>query len=240
MSSPVSNNNSSQLSSSSGILSQVLYFQHNAQAIQQIFESSFGPHLLNINIKGLFQPLPLTANYYLEYQIRTRSKYPSGRGASIGSNKMSRSARWRSWTGLCFWASWATPIVWRRLTGGWNVCTTTTMAGRRKHNKVVPSPDRNCCITIQRAAPTNQVISWPFRRMCCPWRTPFVCWWWCTRLRACRILLPMPWWRQRITSTEFLVVWRIKIIIFFEEKHRVEWWIWARITSLETGWWVFV
>ena len=63
-------------SSSSGFLSQVLYFQQNAKTIQQAFESSFGPHLANTNVKDLFQSLPFTAlHYYLESQdsIKTPS-----------------------------------------------------------------------------------------------------------------------------------------------------------------------
>ncbi|KAL7527514.1 hypothetical protein ACHAXR_001994, partial [Thalassiosira sp. AJA248-18] len=60
--------------SSSGFLSQVMYFQKNAQAIQQAFESSFGPHFSHI--EGLIQSLPLTAmHYYLEHEdsIKTPS-----------------------------------------------------------------------------------------------------------------------------------------------------------------------
>jgi len=68
-----SNNNSI---SSSGFLSQVLYIQQNAQALQATFESSFEPHLSNINVKDLFQSIPVAAlHYYLEYQdsIKTPS-----------------------------------------------------------------------------------------------------------------------------------------------------------------------
>jgi len=78
-SSPQSNNNSSsdKISlSSSGFLSQVLYIQQNAQALQSTFESSFEPHLSNINVKDLFQSIPVAAlHYYLEYQdsIKTPS-----------------------------------------------------------------------------------------------------------------------------------------------------------------------
>ena len=75
MSSPSSNNSSqySSLASSSGFLSQVIYFQQNAQAIQQAFEPSFGPHLSNINVRDL--PSFAALHYYLEYQdsIKTDS-----------------------------------------------------------------------------------------------------------------------------------------------------------------------
>ena len=73
VSSSQSSNNSS---SSSGFLSQVLYVQQNAQALQSTFESSFEPHLSNINVKDLFQSIPVAAlHYYLEYQdsIKTPS-----------------------------------------------------------------------------------------------------------------------------------------------------------------------
>jgi len=71
-----SNNNSNSSSTSSGFLSQVLYIQQNAQALQSTFESSFEPHLSNINVKDLFQSIPVAAlHYYLEYQdsIKTPS-----------------------------------------------------------------------------------------------------------------------------------------------------------------------
>lgn len=65
-------------SSSSGFLSQVLYFQQNAKSIQKILESSFGQYLPDhINLSDLFQSIPSIAalHYYLEYQdsIKTPS-----------------------------------------------------------------------------------------------------------------------------------------------------------------------
>ena len=65
-------------SSSSGFLSQVLYFQQNAKSIQKTLESSFGPYISDdINLSDLFQSIPsiAAAHYYLEHQesIKTPS-----------------------------------------------------------------------------------------------------------------------------------------------------------------------
>ncbi|KAL9179224.1 hypothetical protein ACHAXT_008514 [Thalassiosira profunda] len=72
-----SSNTSSQYSSvsSAGFLSQVLFFQQNAKAIQKSFETSFGPHLDDIDI-DIFNTMPLVAaRYFLEEQdsIKTPS-----------------------------------------------------------------------------------------------------------------------------------------------------------------------
>jgi len=64
------------LSSSPGFLSQVLYFQRNARAIQNAFESSFGPLLSKLpdNKSEIFQSLsPTTLHYYLEEQDSVKS-----------------------------------------------------------------------------------------------------------------------------------------------------------------------
>jgi hypothetical protein len=79
MASPSSDGGSSMLSppSSSGFLSQVLYFQQNAKAIQRAFESSFGisnyfPEVTEI--KDLIPANPLSAfYYYLEHQDATKT-----------------------------------------------------------------------------------------------------------------------------------------------------------------------
>ncbi|EED89758.1 predicted protein [Thalassiosira pseudonana CCMP1335] len=78
-SSPYEYNDSSSISST-GFLSQALYFQQNAKAIQKAFESSFGAHLssshINISKTDLFQSLsPTTLHYYLEHEdyIKTPS-----------------------------------------------------------------------------------------------------------------------------------------------------------------------
>ena len=71
-----SSTSASSSTSSSSFLSQVRYFQQNAQAIQQVFDTNFGPHLSNINVKDLFKSFPVAAlHYYLEYQdsIKTPS-----------------------------------------------------------------------------------------------------------------------------------------------------------------------
>ena len=63
--------------SSTGFLSQVLYFQQNAKTIQRILESSFGPLMPEeIQISDLFKTMPIAAmHYYLEHQdsIKTPS-----------------------------------------------------------------------------------------------------------------------------------------------------------------------
>jgi len=64
--------------SSSGFLSQVIYFQKNAKSIQKTLESSFGPYIPDdINLSDLIQSIPNIAalHYYLEYQesIKTPS-----------------------------------------------------------------------------------------------------------------------------------------------------------------------
>ena len=78
-SSPYGYNDSSSISST-GFLSQALYFQQNAKAIQKAFESSFGAHIssshINISKTDLFQSLsPTTLHYYLEHEdsIKTPS-----------------------------------------------------------------------------------------------------------------------------------------------------------------------
>ncbi len=63
--------------SSTGFLSQVLYFQQNAKTINRILESSFGPYMPDdIQISDLFKTMPIAAmHYYLEHQdsIKTPS-----------------------------------------------------------------------------------------------------------------------------------------------------------------------
>lgn len=63
-------------SQESSLLSQISYFQKNAQALQRAFATTFGPHFSNIDIDDLFGSLPFAAmHYYLEYQdsIKTPS-----------------------------------------------------------------------------------------------------------------------------------------------------------------------